>query len=268
MWKLKLLSLQLLLFVFVLFCVSPVSAQEDLSDLEEFQELANNLSQESYKQEMIQIKSLTSLLLQVLQQNPQQDMDKSLLESLKNCETIMKSSQYQQMKLSEQLKVIRESQKLSNQLIQVYMKQQEMLSTTQLNALKITNDLLIHYRKLLEILQKIIKSQSEDTQLVIQEIQNALSDSVSLKQELDLAKVLADKQAEEINALKKRGKGLTRSRIASISIAGGGLLLGTIGYFLKQDESTKDIGNLLFYSGLSCVGSGALTFSISFTIPF
>ena len=99
-------------------------------------------------------------------------------------------------------------------------------------------------------------------------MKNALSDSVSLKQELNLVKVLADNQAEEINALKKRGKGLTRSRITSISIVGGGLLLGTVGYFLKKDESTKDIGNILFYSGLSCVGSGTFTFSISFTIPF
>lgn len=99
-------------------------------------------------------------------------------------------------------------------------------------------------------------------------MQSALSNSVSLKQELNLINMLANKQSEEIEALKKRGKGLTRSRIASISIVGGGLLLGTVGYFLKQDESTKDIGNILFYSGLSCVSSGALTFSISFTIPF
>lgn len=120
----------------------------------------------------------------------------------------------------------------------------------------------------MEILQKIIKSQSEDTQLVIQEIQNALSDSIYLKQELDVVNILANKQSEEIIALRLKEKGLKRTRIASISIAGGGLLLGTIGYFLKQDEANKDIGNLLFYSGLSCVGSGALTFSISFTIPF
>ena len=268
MWKSKLLNLQLLLFVFVLFCVSPVFALDDTSELEEFQELANSLSQESYKQEMIQIKSLTSLLLQELQQSPQPTMDESLLESLKNCEMLMKSSEYQQMKLSEQLRVISESQKLSNQLAQAYLTQQEMLSKTQLNALKITNDLLSHYRKLLEILQKIIKSQSEDTQIAIEEMQNALSNSVTLKQELDLINMLANKQAEEINALKKRGKGLTRSRIASISISGGGLILGTVGYFLRQDDLTKEIGNLLFYSGVACVSSGIITFGVSFTIPF
>jgi hypothetical protein len=127
---------------------------------------------------------------------------------------------------------------------------------------------LSHYRKLFEILQKIINSQTEDTKIIIEEIKNALSDSVSLKQELDLVKILADKQAEEINALKKRGKGFTRSRIASISISGGGLILGTIGYFLKQDDTTKDIGNLLFYSGIACTGSGLVTFGVSFTIPF
>ena len=54
--------------------------------------------------------------------------------------------------------------------------------------------------------------------------------------------MLANKQSEEINALKKRGKGLTRSRIASISISGGGLILGTVGYFLRQDDSTKSVG--------------------------
>lgn len=99
-------------------------------------------------------------------------------------------------------------------------------------------------------------------------MQNALSNSVILKQELDLVNVLANKQAEEINALKKRGKGLTRSRIASISISGGGLILGTVGYFLRQDDSTKTVGDLLFYSGITCVSSGLITFGVSFTIPF
>lgn len=99
-------------------------------------------------------------------------------------------------------------------------------------------------------------------------MQNALANSEILKQELDLVNILANKQAEEINALKKRGKGLTRSRIASISISGGGLILGTVGYFLRQDDSTKAVGDLLFYSGIACVSSGLITFGVSFTIPF
>ena len=99
-------------------------------------------------------------------------------------------------------------------------------------------------------------------------MQNALSNSVILKQELDLINVLANKQSEEINALKKRGKGLTRSRIASISISGGGLILGTVGYFLRRDDSTKSVGDLLFYSGIACGSSGLITFGASFTIPF
>lgn len=99
-------------------------------------------------------------------------------------------------------------------------------------------------------------------------MQNALANSEILKQELDLVNILANKQAEEINALKKRGKGLTRSRIASISISGGGLILGTVGYFLRQDGSTKAVGDLLFYSGITCVSSGLITFGVSFTIPF
>lgn len=99
-------------------------------------------------------------------------------------------------------------------------------------------------------------------------MQSVLSDSVSLKQKLNLINALANKQSEEIEALKKRGKGLTRSRIASISISGGGLILGTVGYFLRQDDSTKSVGDLLFYSGITCVSSGLITFGVSFTIPF
>lgn len=83
-----------------------------------------------------------------------------------------------------------------------------------------------------------------------------------------MVNILANKQAEEINALKKRGKGLTRSRIASISISGGGLILSTVGYFLRQDDSTKSVGDLLFYSGITCISSGLITFGVSFTIPF
>lgn len=268
MWKLKLRKLYLFTFVFLLFSASVAFSQEDLSNLEEFQELANNLSMESYKQEMTQIKSLTSLLLQELQQNPQQIMDKSLVESLKNCEQKMKSSEYQQMPLSEQLKVINESQKLSNQLTQVYLQQQTTLSNSQLNALKITNDLLQHYKKLLEILQKIIQSQNDDVKTAIEQIRKTNEDAKNVKIQLETALILANKQAEEIEALKKKINGLKRARITSACIFGGGLLVTGIGTILKQNDNTKDIGNVLAITGATAMGSGLIIFGFSITIPF
>ena len=55
MWKLKSIKTFLLSLVALLCLASPVFAQEDLSDLKEFQDLANSLSQESYSKEIQQI---------------------------------------------------------------------------------------------------------------------------------------------------------------------------------------------------------------------
>lgn len=118
----------------------------------------------------------------------------------------------------------------------------------------------------MEITQKIAESQNEDIKVAVETLSNTLNHIEIVKQCLELAETLAKQQNEEIAYLQKRGRALKRTRITCISICGGGLLVGTLGYILKQDENTKDIGNVLFYSGLGLTASSGVT--LVFTIPF
>lgn len=92
----------------------------------------------------------------------------------------------------------------------------------------------------------------------------ALSNSENLHLRIDTLELLATNQAEEIAILQHQYKRLKNTRITSICISGAGLMFGVTGYILKQDEVTKNIGNILFSSGIVAIGSGLLTLSISF----
>ena len=119
--------------------------------------------------------------------------------------------------------------------------------------------------KLIEITQKIVKSQNEDAKLALIELKSAMESVEFVKQQLDTVEMLSKKQAEEISYLTKRNEVLKRTRIFNISISGDGLILGTAGYFFRQDENLKDIGNFMFYTGIG-LGS-AVVVSFIFTIP-
>lgn len=99
-------------------------------------------------------------------------------------------------------------------------------------------------------------------------MQQALNNANNVKTQLDSCLILSKKQAEEIEALKKKTKGLKRARIASLCITATGLIVGGIGVLLKQDEATRNIGNSLVICGATAIGAGVTTFAISITIPF
>lgn len=119
--------------------------------------------------------------------------------------------------------------------------------------------------KLIEITQKIVKSQNEDAKLALIELKTAMESVEFVKQQLNTVEMLSKKQAEEISYLTKRNEVLKRTRIFNISISGVGLILGTAGYFFRQDEDLKDIGNFMFYTGIGLGSAGVVSFI--FTIP-
>ena len=120
--------------------------------------------------------------------------------------------------------------------------------------------------KLMEIVQKIVKSQNEDVELALSELQSAIESTEFVKQQLATVELLSKQQAEEIAYLSKRNEVLKRTRIFDISISGVGLILGTAGYFFRQDDDLKDIGNAMFYTGIGLCSAGVVSFV--FTIPF
>lgn len=265
MWKLpKIISLNLLL----LFCVVlPLSASEDTHELEEFQELANSLSQESYWNEIEQVKFWTNSVLQNLQLNPQMTMDDSLLKELHSCSNLMKSDEFVSMKLSDQLKILNLSQRISMSLIQNYLEQQTSHSDWQYSSLKSMSELLIHFEKLQTILLKIIKSQNQDTKIAIEQLSKSITDINTLKTNLDLCETLARYQAEEINSLTKKYKALKRTRITSLCVFGTGLVTSLLGVTLSNTDTPTNISQILIVGGSTMMLGSGLTLGLSITLP-
>ena len=114
-----------------------------------------------------------------------------------------------------------------------------------------------------EILQKILNSSSQDINITLEEISKALDNCENLKKELDLCNILAKKQTE---ALIKKEKTIKRVRISNLCIGSTGLILGSVGYILKINENTEDIGNIFFFTGCGLVTSGVITISLSITL--
>ena len=104
--------------------------------------------------------------------------------------------------------------------------------------------------------------------LAINELKKALTDVDFLRTHLTSMEILARKQAEEIAALNKRYKSLSRVRIGSLCIAGTGFIIGTTGYFIHKKDRSEELGKMLMYTGATALGCSVVTFGLSFSIPF
>ena len=205
MWKSKSIKICLLSLVLSLLCAFPVSSLEGsfVSDLAEFQALAESLSKESYWQEIQRIQSLTDSLYQELQSMPQGTLDSQSLEELRSYSEQMKSSEFASTTLSEKLSLLSKTSKLSNQIIQEWQTQSISDSKWRLNNLRLTKELLESYDRLLTILQKMTKSQLEDIGIVRSELTQAIDDNERLRSQIALNKALAEKMEREFQDMKK-----------------------------------------------------------------
>jgi len=262
MWKLKSIKSFLLSLVLLLFCVLPLSAQEDLSDLEEFQELANSLSTESFLAEKQQINSLMNLILEEVRSNPQMDMKKPYWKELEHYEDLVKSDSYAQMPLSNQLRAMKNSMKSFAEMYQDISNQQTMLSNWQLNVLNYMSQLFEHMNRLSLITEKIIKSQSEDLAIALDEWNKALEDTSLLRTQLEINEKLARKAQEELNAALRVKQ---RVRFASYVELGIGIPTLILGCLPIWTDEQKNIQNLLIGVGATSTIAGGIGFTFTLT---
>ena len=263
MWKLKSIK-NFLLSLAVLFClVSSVFAQDNSADLEEFQELVASLSTESFLAEKQQINSLMNLILEECRSSPELNMDKPYWKELEHYENLVRSEEYVQMPLSNQLRAMKNSMKSFAEMYQDISMQQTMQSTYQLTVLNYMSQLFEHMNRLSQITEKIIKSQSEDLAIALDEWNKALEDTNLLKTQLEINEKLARQAQEEVAALKNMKKRLRTASYVELGIGVPCLVLGLLPIWTDEQQNIR---NLLLGIGGTATGSGCVTFV--FTIPF
>lgn len=263
MWKLKSIK-NFLLSLAVLFCLaSPAFAQDNSADLEEFQELAASLSTESFLAEKQQINSLMNLILEECRLSPELDTNKLYWKELEHYENLVKSEEYAQMPLSSQLRAMKNSMKSFAEMYQDISMQQTMQSTYQLTVLNYMSQLFDHMNRLSQITEKIIKSQSEDLAMALDEWNKALEDTNLLKTQLEINEKLARQAQEEVAALKNMKKRLRTVSYVELGIGVPCLVLGLLPIWTDEQQNIK---NLLLGIGGTATASGGVTFI--FTINF
>ena len=114
--------------------------------------------------------------------------------------------------------------------------------------------------RLSRITEKIIKSQSEDLALALEEWNKAIADTKLLQTQLEINEKLARKLQEEVAVLQRIKK---RARIASYVEIGVGVPLILTSYIPGIEEEWK---RTLFITGVSLTACGGVSFVI--TLPF
>lgn len=263
MWKLKLIK-SFLLSLVVLFCLaSPAFAQDNSAELKEFQELATSLSAESFLAEKQQINLLMNSILEECRSSPELDTNKPYWKELEHYENLVKSEEYVQMPLSSQLRAMKNSMRSFAEMYQDISTQQTMQSTYQLTVLNYMSQLFDHMNRLSQITEKIIKSQSEDLAIALDEWNKALEDTSLLKTQLEINERLAKQSQEELAALKNMKKRLRTVSYIELGIGVPCLIFSLLPIWTDEQQNIR---NLLFGIGGTAAASGGVTFI--FTITF
>ena len=117
--------------------------------------------------------------------------------------------------------------------------------------------------KLSQITEKIIKSQSEDLALALDEWNRALEDTNLLRTQLEINEKLARKAQEELTALKNMKKRLRTASYVELGVGVPCLVLGLLPIWTDEQQNIK---NLLLGIGGTATAAGGVTFV--FTITF
>ena len=124
-------------------------------------------------------------------------------------------------------------------------------------------ELFSHLDKVSSIIKKIVKRSNEDLNIALSEWQKATDNTIALQKQLDINKVMAEKQAEEIAALTKVRNRVRRASYIELGIGIPTLVLGCLPIWT---DDQKNIQNLLLGVGGSLTAAGSV--GIIFTIRF
>lgn len=124
------------------------------------------------------------------------------------------------------------------------------------------SQLFEHTNRLSQITEKIIKSQSEDLSLALDEWNKALEDTNLLRTQLEINEKLAKKAQEELEAALRVKQ---RVRFASYVELGIGIPTVVLGCLPIWTNEQKNIQNLLLGIGAASTTAGGVGFVFTLT---
>ena len=231
MWKLKLIK-TFLLSLAVLFClVLPVSAQEDLSDLDEFQKMASELNNKSNNS---QNKSEDSNQNYNIELNNASNLNNNLTQSELESMNPFELLDLLEMKLNE-------AQKNYEAAIKSSLNFEEGLMNMKIE--------LENSKKTLKELKQALLSNKEDTSTVIAEL-GELYEKVKKLNEL-------------IAAYDRMRKRIRATAYAELGIGIPCLIMGMLPIWTDEQQNIRDL-----FLGIGGTATAASVFTFAFTITF
>lgn len=230
MWKLKSIKSFLLSFVLLLFCVLPLSAQDDLSDLEELQKTALELSSKSNNSQKESENLSQNYKLELSSANSSKDnLTQSELESMNPFELL----DLLETKLDKAQKNYEEAVKSSLSF-------EEGLINTKIE--------LENSKKTLKELKQALLSNKEDTSVVVAEL-GELYEKVKELNEL-------------VASYEKMKKRLRTTAYVELAVGVPCLVIGCLPIWTDEQ---KNIQNLLLGVGITSTIAGGVGFTFTLT---
>lgn len=253
----KKLYLGLVFSLLLLFSSQQVFAQEDIDDLEYFNQIATELNSQSIQSQMdLLAKEAASIQVSLFSMGDL-TLDNSLLTEVNYYSQMMSSQEYLEMKLSEKLKILLDSEKVTRKLTEQYLTQQNELSKSQLQNLNSLNRLSQIYSELSILTQKAIECSNDSVGAAIEEFKSAIEENERLQTQMALLKKQTDSLTEYYAGLEKRAK--NTNTFINIAIPVIGAIPVTMG-LIEMGNGNTDRGWNYVLTGLAITVSVELVY--------
>jgi homoserine dehydrogenase len=184
-------------------------------------------------------------------------LDTSLLTEVNYYSQVMSSQEYLEMKLSEKLKILLESEKVTRKLTEQYLTQQNVLSKSQLQNLNSLNRLSQIYSELSTLTQKAIECSNDSVGAAIEEFKSVREENERLQAQMAILKKQTESLTEYYAKLEKRSK--NTNTFINIAIPVMGAIPVTMG-LIEMGNGNTDRGWNYVLTGIAITVSAEIVY--------
>ena len=249
--------LGLLFSLLLLFSSQLAFAQEDIDDLKYSNQIATEWNSPLILSQMELLAKESESIQVSLSSMGDLTLDNSLLEEVNYYSQRMSSQEYLEMKLSEKLKILSGSVKVTMKFTEQYLTQQYELSKLQSQNLNSLNRLSQICNDLLTLTQKAIECSNDSVGAAIEEFRSVREENERLQTQMESLKKRIDSLTEYYAGLEKRAK--NTNTFINIAIPVIGAIPVTMG-LIEMGNGNTDRGWNYVLTGLAVTVSVELVY--------